>query len=101
MSDSTDEEIAIRVQGGDDQMFGDLMRRYERKITRFGRRFLSVDEDIEDTVQEIFVKAFINIQSFDPRQRFSPWIYRIAHNHLLDTLNPDSAIEIYNVGIAS
>lgn len=86
MAEPTDEEIAVRVQRGDDQAFGDLMRRYERKITRFGRKFLSVDEDIEDMVQEIFVKAFTNIQSFDPRQRFSPWIYRIAHNHFVDAL---------------
>ncbi len=51
MSELTDEEIAIQVQQGDDQSFGVLMRRYEQKLTRFGRKFLSVDEDIKDMVQ--------------------------------------------------
>jgi RNA polymerase sigma-70 factor, ECF subfamily len=90
MPELTDEEIAMRVQRGDDQSFGDLMCRYEQKLMRYGGKFLSVDDDIEDKVQEIFMKAFVNLQSFDPGQKFSSWIYRIAHNHYIDALKKKS-----------
>lgn len=90
MQELTDEEIAIQVQQGDDQSFGILMRRYEQKLTRFGRKFLSADEDVKDMVQEVFIKAFVSIQSFNSNQRFSPWVYRIAHNHFVDALKKKS-----------
>lgn len=86
----TDEEVAALVQGGNIEEFGVLVLRYEDKLSRYGRRFLSEKEDIEDLVQEIFIKVFQNIQSFDLGQRFSPWIYRIAHNTFVNQLKKNS-----------
>ncbi|MBI4789032.1 MAG: sigma-70 family RNA polymerase sigma factor [Chloroflexi bacterium] len=94
MVELTDEEIARRVQHGDDQAFGILMRRYEQKSTRFGSRFLSSHEDVKDILQEIFIKAFVNIQSFDANQKFSAWLYRIAHNQFVDQLKKKSREKI-------
>src|SRR3990167_2635581 len=82
----TDEEIAARVQGGDTESFSLLMERYEEKMLRYARRFLFGFEDAEDLVQEVFIKAFINIQGFNARRRFSPWLYRIAHNEFINAL---------------
>lgn len=82
----TDEMLARQVQGGDTEVFGVLVERYEKKLLRYGKKFLSTHEDIEDIVQEVFIRAFQNIQSFDGGQRFSPWLYRIAHNALVDGL---------------
>lgn len=76
----TDEELVVRVQKGDTEAFGTLVERYEEKLLRYGRRFLSRSEDIEDIVQDVFMSAYQNIKGFDTRARFSPWIYRIAHN---------------------
>ena len=76
----TDEEAVARVQKGDADAFGTLVERYEAKLLRYGRKFLSAHEDIQDIVQDVFISAYQNIQSFDLKQRFSPWIYRIAHN---------------------
>lgn len=70
----------MRVQKGDTEAFGTLVERYEEKLLRYGRRFLSRSEDIEDIVQDVFMSAYQNIKGFDTRARFSPWIYRIAHN---------------------
>jgi RNA polymerase sigma-70 factor (ECF subfamily) len=61
----TDEEIAVRVQKGDTQAFGVLVERYEEKLKRYGRKFLSSIEDREDLVQDIFIRAYQNLQSFD------------------------------------
>lgn len=86
MDFQTDEACAVRAQQGDQVSFGALVDRYQAKLLRYGRKFLSAQEDIEDIVQDVFVSAYQNIRSFDASQRFSPWIYRIAHNAFIDTL---------------
>jgi RNA polymerase sigma-70 factor (ECF subfamily) len=86
----TDEQIASQVQRGDVQAFGLLIQRFENKLTRYGRRFLFENEDIKDLVQEVFIKAYINIQDFDSARKFSPWIYRIAHNEFINAIKKKS-----------
>lgn len=86
----TDEELAGLVQSGDSNSFGVLVERYEKKLLRYGRKFLSTREDIEDIVQEVFMKAYQGIKSFDTHKRFSPWIYRIAHNGFVNGLKKKS-----------
>jgi len=82
----TDEEIAKMVQNGDKEAFGVLIERFSKRLLRYGHRFMGKKEDIEDLVQEIFIKSYINIQSFDTNRRFSPWIYRIAHNEFVNAM---------------
>lgn len=86
----TDEELAGRVQAGDKEAFGAIVDRYETKLLRYGRKFLARQEDIEDIVQDAFVSAYQNIQSFDTAQRLSPWLYRIAHNAFVNALRKHS-----------
>jgi RNA polymerase sigma-70 factor (ECF subfamily) len=86
----TDEELALLVQNGDKEKFGFLMERYEKKLLRYGGRFLSNQDNVEDVVQEIFIKTYRSIQGFDVKMRFSPWIYRIAHNMFVNALKKKS-----------
>lgn len=86
MEQLTDESISQKVQAGDIQLFGVLVERYEAKLQRYGRRFLFGYEDAQDIVQDVFLKAYRNLQSFDPSLKFSPWIYRIAHNEFINTI---------------
>lgn len=86
MNEKTDEGIALQVQKGDSESFGILVERYQAKLLRYGRKFLPNRYDIEDLVQDIFLKAYKNIQSFDPEMNFSPWIYRIAHNEFVNAI---------------
>lgn len=76
----SDEAIAARVQSGDRESFGILVDRYEKKMTRYADRFLYDYEDRRDAVQDVFVRAYERIQSFRTSERFSPWLYRLAHN---------------------
>jgi RNA polymerase sigma-70 factor (ECF subfamily) len=82
----TDEVIAERVKNGDKESFGILIERYEEKLTRYARKFLFFREDGSDLVQDVFIKAYVNINSFDTGQKFSPWVYRIAHNEFINEL---------------
>jgi len=94
-ADLTDEQLAILVQQGDKEKFGLLMARYESKLFRYGRKFLSNQDNIEDVVQEVFIKTYQNMKSFDAAQRFSPWIYRIAHNTFVNALRKTSRGPLY------
>ena len=89
-SDS-DEQLASRVQKGETAAYGELVARYQDKLLRYGNRFLVSPDDAEDVVQDIFLKAYENIQSFDTERRFSPWIYRIAHNEFINALKKRKA----------
>jgi RNA polymerase sigma-70 factor, ECF subfamily len=85
--EKTDEEIVKLIQENDDkELFGFLIDRYDKKIISYGRKFLKDKQDIEDIVQNIFIKVFVNIQSFDLDKKFSSWIYRIAHNEFVNEL---------------
>jgi len=90
MAELSDETIAVNVQTGDIDAFGELIARYEAKLKRYARKFLARPEDINDLVQDVFIKSYTNIQSFNPSQRFSPWIYRIAHNTFVNELKRKS-----------
>lgn len=86
MTDLSDEDIAQKVQSGDVEAFGMLVERYEAKMQRYTKRFLYNYEDAQDTVQDVFIKAYTNIQSFNVTRKFSPWLYRIAHNTAINLI---------------
>lgn len=90
MTEYTDEEIARLVQDGNVDIFGELVVRYETKLKRYAQKFLSRQEDIDDLVQDVFIKAYEHLNSFDASLRFSPWIYRIAHNLFVNELRRKS-----------
>jgi RNA polymerase sigma-70 factor (ECF subfamily) len=84
MVERTDEEIVAQVQKGDINSFQVLVERYEQKMNRYAKRFFFDGDEGKDVVQEVFIKAYVNIKSFDVSRRFSPWIYRIAHNEFVN-----------------
>lgn len=86
MTEQTDENIAKLVQKGNTSIFGSLVERYDKKLMRYAKRFLFDYEDAEDLIQDIFIKAFKNIQGFDTSRSFNSWIYRIAHNEFINEI---------------
>lgn len=76
----SDEEL-VRLTLEHKEYFGELMDRYERKLQRYVARLGVRDpEDQLDVLQEVFLKAYRNLNGFDTSLQFSSWIYRIAHN---------------------
>ena len=82
----TDEDIAKQVQSGNFELFSILIERYEAKMKRYAHKFLFKNEEAEDVLQDIFIKAYKNIKRFDTKRKFSSWLYRIAHNELINAL---------------
>jgi RNA polymerase sigma factor (sigma-70 family) len=98
-TEPSDEILAARLQQGDEQALSSLMQRYESKLMRYGQRFLGGQgEDVlRQAVQDIFIAAYQNIEGFDTHQRFSPWIYRIAHNAFVDILRQRTRQPLYGL----
>jgi RNA polymerase sigma-70 factor (ECF subfamily) len=84
MDQKSDEEVAKLVPENK-ECFVVLVKRYEDKMKRYVRRICGTNqESSEDVAQNIFIKAYVNINSLKKGQRFSDWIYRIAHNEGID-----------------
>jgi len=61
-----------------------MVKKYENPLMRYIRRITNINfEDAEDLLQEIFIKVYTNLNDFDPKLKFSSWIYRIAHNEVI------------------
>ncbi|MCC7522679.1 sigma-70 family RNA polymerase sigma factor [Candidatus Uhrbacteria bacterium] len=66
------------------EAFGELVKRYEARLTRYLHRLgVYRQEDTEDVLQNIFLKTYRNLNEFDKSLKFSSWIYRIAHNEAM------------------
>lgn len=76
----TDRVLAARTREGDGAAYERLVRRYLRPIHTVVASFLSEPADVEDTVQETFLRALDGIDGYDPDRPFAPWLYQIARN---------------------
>lgn len=73
-------DLVARAKAGDRDAFGELVRRYQKRVYRVARRMCRTDEDAWDVTQDTFVRAMKAMPGFDTRYRFFTWIYRIATN---------------------
>ncbi len=97
----TDEELAVLVRQGIKEAFEILMDRYQSKLLRYGRKFLANEDHVEDVVQDVFIKTYENIQSFDATRKFSPWIYRIAHNAFINAIRKRQHESFFHLSLDS
>lgn len=93
---TTDEQITQLVKRGDNQAFGFLVEKYEASIKRYARKFTQDPETINDIAQTVFLKAFSHINSFNPKLKFSSWLYRIAHNELVNFLKKKKELPLFD-----
>lgn len=87
MDQQADESIWIeQALYGDHQAFGQLMYRYSGAVYSMAYRMLGNAQDAEDAAQEIFLRAYTRLDSFDRTRRFSTWLLSIASNYCIDRL---------------
>ena len=67
--------------------YAQVVNRYERVLTRYLNRLLGPRGGAAaDVLQDVFIKAYLNLNDYDRSRPFSPWIYRIAHNEAMSHL---------------
>jgi RNA polymerase sigma factor (sigma-70 family) len=71
---------------GDQTAFKNLMDKYQKPLYYHVLKMVKNHEQVEDIVQEAFMKAFDNLHSYNTDYAFSTWLYRITTNHTIDYL---------------
>ena len=84
-----DRKIIERVLKGDTDAFNLLVRQWEKPIYNFIVRMIGDREEAMDLCQEAFMKAYRELDSLKDLDRFSAWLYRIAHNTCFSKLRKD------------
>jgi len=80
---TTDEIIVERALSGDAEAFGEIVRRWERRIFALAYGMLGREEDARDATQETFLAAFRNLRGFRGEAKVSSWLHRIAVNQCI------------------
>jgi len=82
--EKSDEELVKLILTKDQEYFAYLINRYQSRLLGYIKRLTNVNhEDAEDLLQEIFIKVYKNLNSFNLDQKFSTWLYRITHNEVI------------------
>ena len=83
LADLTDEQLVELAVSRDREAFGEIVRRWERKIFALCFGMLGREDDARDAAQEAFIAAYRNLGSFRGEAKVSSWLHRIAVNQCL------------------
>jgi len=86
-NDLSDLEVIRKVLEGTTEFFEVIMRRYNQRLFRIQRAYISDEDAIKDTLQSTYIRAYENLSSFRGDAQFSTWITRIAINEAQKYLN--------------
>jgi RNA polymerase sigma-70 factor, ECF subfamily len=81
-----DRELVRLAQNGTESAFEELIRRHQQRVSALVNSILHRRGDVEDVVQQVFLKVFVSIKRFDQRSAFSTWLYKITVNECWDYL---------------
>lgn len=85
-SSEQDRDTIARALGGDQRAYERLVAKYERALFHHILRLVRSRDEVDDLVQETFIKAFAALGTYTPQYAFSTWLYKIATNHAIDHL---------------
>ncbi len=79
----SDQQVVQRVMDGEKELFEILLRRYNQRLFRMIRSYISSEADVRDLMQEAYVKAYLKLEQFNNKSSFSTWLIRIGINEAL------------------
>lgn len=92
----SDEELVVKTLA-DQNFYYCLVERYEKSLKRYIKRITNLrDEEVEDVLQDIFLKAYLNLNDFNRKLKFSSWLYRLTHNEVIDNYRKRKARKLDN-----
>lgn len=86
MRQATDDHLIEQTRQGDRLAYGELIARYQVQVYHFSRRLLGSAECAQDITQDVFIRAFLALDTWRPDAAFAAWLLRIARNACLDVL---------------
>ena len=93
MTEHSDEDLVRQCRAGEIKSFDLLVERHQRTIFNLALRMVRDSDDAADVSQSVFVKAYENLERFDPQFKFFSWLYRIAVNESLNALEQRKRFE--------
>jgi RNA polymerase sigma-70 factor (ECF subfamily) len=84
MAELNDSDLVAAALAGQPEAFGELVQRYQRPVFGLIVRMVRNRGEAEEIAQEVFIKAYSKLESFDRLRKFSSWIFKIAHNATID-----------------
>ncbi len=84
--EASDLEVIVAIRGGDSARFEELVRRYQARLLATARRYARREAEVEDIVQEVFLKAFSKLDSWRGDAPFEHWLMRLAVRTCYDFL---------------
>ncbi len=84
MTEFSDVDLMLALQGGDEAAFTELVTRHMRTIVNLTYRYLGNAADAEDLAQDVFLKVYRARDRYRPEAKFTTWVYRIAVNACLN-----------------
>ena len=86
----SDNQLAEVIRTKDEELFAEIISRYQQKLFYYVNRLINNPDEAEDVVQDVFLKVYKNLNGYDPKLKFSSWIYRIAHNEAVNWLRKNT-----------
>ena len=86
MSKASDSDLVARALEGSSEAYGDLVLRYQRPVYGLIVRMVRNRAIAEELAQDVFIKAYDRLASFDRQRKFSSWLFKVAHNATIDHL---------------
>ena len=83
---ATDEDLLARIRAGEREWFGPLVRKYERELFGYLRRYVGDGDLAADVFQNTFLAVFKKIGQYEPGRPARPWIYTIATHQAIDAM---------------
>lgn len=82
--DRSDEEIVAAILQGDEDLYAEIVGRYQARLVNYLYRLLRNREEAHDLAQEVFFKVYRALDRFDAEYRFSTWLFRVGQNAAID-----------------
>lgn len=82
--DDPDVQLMLRFQKGEMEAFQQLFHKYSPSVVNFAFRFLGTQARAEEIAQEVFLQVYRWQKRYEPKAKFSTWLFKIAHNHCLN-----------------
>ncbi|HXA00415.1 MAG TPA: RNA polymerase sigma factor [Cytophagaceae bacterium] len=92
---NTEADLIERIIKGEKQLYEGIIRKYNQRLYRIARSFIRNEDEIEDVMQETYIKAYLHLKQFEGKSQFSTWITRILINQANQSLNKEKRVRNY------
>jgi RNA polymerase sigma-70 factor (ECF subfamily) len=93
----TEDQIIDKIRNGEKEMYGLIVRKYNQRLYRVARAIVRNEAEVEDILQDTYLKVYLALPKFERRSRFSTWITKILINNANESLRKKSKEKVKDI----